>query len=247
MDEETRRDGEPETAGGDTSPVPVPAEAATADARAAVEALLYASGKPFPTEKLAEAAELPPDAVEEALRRIAGECEAPGRGVMLERVAGGVRLVSRPEFDYPVRRLLGIDGRSRLSMAALETLSIVAYRQPITAPEIADLRGVSSSSSLRTLLDRKLITTAGRKEVVGTPFLYKTTKEFLIHFGLPVLSDLPKPEELEALYGIDGPAASGPEQTELFPDPTGDGCGTEEIATGSPDGPVRSEEDSDGR
>ena len=108
------------------------------------------------------------------------------------------------------------DGRTKLSMAGLETLAIIAYRQPITAPEIAELRGVTSASSVRTLLDKKLITTAGRKPVVGTPFLYKTTKEFLVHFGLSDLSELPKPEELEALYGIE---AGGPDpaQTELFP------------------------------
>jgi segregation and condensation protein B len=145
------------------------------------------------------------------------EYAAGERGIRLDRVAGGVRIVSRPEFDEPVRRLLGMDGKTKLTMAALETLAIIAYRQPVTAPEIAELRGVSSASSIRTLLDRKLITTAGRKEVVGTPFLYKTTKEFLVHFGLGDLSELPKPEELEALYGIEtggGPDAS---QAELFP------------------------------
>ena len=100
-------------------------------------------------------------------------------------------------------------------MASLETLSIIAYRQPVTAPEIADLRGVNSASSLRTLLDRKLITTAGRKEVVGTPFLYRTTKEFLVHFGLDDVKDLPKPEDLDALYGGEVNTA----QSELFPEP----------------------------
>ncbi len=185
-------------------------------ARAVVEAMLYASGKPHAPERLAEAAELPVEAVLAALQAIERECEVAGRGVRLDRAAGGVRLVSRPEFDYPVRRLLGLDGRSRLSMAALETLAIVAYRQPITGPEIAELRGVNSSSSIRTLLDRKLITTAGRKEVVGTPFLYKTTKEFLLRFGLNALGELPKPEELEAVYGQEAPAPA-PAQTELFP------------------------------
>ena len=125
-------------------------------------------------------------------RRSRPPARRDGRGVRLDRVAGGVRLVTRPEYDYPVRRLLGLDGKTKLSMAALETLAIVAYRQPVTAPEIAELRSVNSSSSIRTLLDRKLITTAGRKEVVGTPFLYKTTKEFLVHFGLKGLADLPE-------------------------------------------------------
>ncbi len=224
-DEETPMTGETPDAGvaGEERPIeegPAPADPAL-EARAAVEALLYASGKPFPVEKLAEAAELSPEAVEEALATIAEECSLPGRGIRLDRVAGGVRLVSKPEFDFPVRRLLGIDGKTKLSMAALETLSIVAYRQPCTAPEIAELRGVSSSSSIRTLLDRKLLTTAGRKEVVGMPFLYKTTKEFLVHFGLSSLTDLPKPEELEALYGVEPHHPQEPAQVELFPEPEG--------------------------
>ena len=180
-----------------------------------MEALLFAASKPIPLDKLAEAAELPEAVVAEAVDALEAACAAPGRGVRLDRVAGGVRLVTRPEYDYPVRRLLGLDGRTKLSMAALETLAIVAYRQPVTGPEIAELRSVNSSSSIRTLLDRKLITTAGRKEVVGTPFLYKTTKEFLVHFGLKGLGDLPKPEELEAIYGLEAPKPD-PAQTELF-------------------------------
>jgi segregation and condensation protein B len=184
-----------------------------------VEALLFASGRPAAPEKLAEAAEVPLPEVEAALAEIARRCDAEARGVRLDRVAGGVRLVARGEFDGPIRRLLGMEGRTKLPMASLETLAIVAYRQPVTAPEIAELRGVNSASSLRTLLDRKLITTAGRKAVVGTPFLYKTTKEFLVHFGLSELGDLPKPEELEALYGIETAAGADPAQAELFPSP----------------------------
>lgn len=184
--------------------------------RPLVEALLFASSKPVPPEKIAEAAELPLEEVESALEEIERDCNARGRGVRLDRVAGGVRLVSRSEFDIPIRRLLGMDGKNKLSIASLETLAIIAYRQPVTAPEIAELRGVNSSSSIHTLLDRKLITTAGRKEVVGTPFLYKTTKDFLVHFGLNEISGLPKPEELEALYG----GESNTMQTELFPENT---------------------------
>ena len=182
-----------------------------------VEALLFASGKPVSAESLAEASELALPEVEAALAEIGRRCDAEGRGVRLDHVAGGWRFVARNEHDVPIRRLLGMDGRTKLSMASLETLAIVAYRQPITAPEIAELRGVNSASSLRTLLDRRLITTAGRKPVVGTPFLYKTTKEFLVHFGLSELGELPKPEELEALYGIETPAGPDPAQTELFP------------------------------
>ncbi|MDL2718149.1 MAG: SMC-Scp complex subunit ScpB [Acidobacteriota bacterium] len=181
---------------------------------ALLEALLFASGKPATVERLAEAAEITREEVESALDALEKACEAEGRGLRVDRVAGGARLVSRNEFDLPVRSLLGLEGKNKLSIASLEVLSIVAYRQPVTAPEIADLRGVNSASSLRTLLDKKLITTAGRKEVVGTPFLYKTTKEFLVHFGLTDLKDLPRPEDLDALYGVETNTA----QTELFPE-----------------------------
>ncbi len=122
-------------------------------------------------------------------------------------------------------------------MAALETLAIVAYRQPVTGPEVAELRGVNSSSSIRTLLDRKLITTAGRKEVVGTPFLYKTTKEFLVHFGLKGLTDLPKPEELEAIYGLEAPKPD-PAQVELFHVDEATGELEEAVAADGPPAPA---------
>ena len=173
-----------------------------------------ASASRATVERLAEAAEISREEVEAALEALEQACEADGRGVRLDRVAGGARLVSRNEFDLPVRNLLGLEGKNKLSMASLEVLSIVAYRQPVTAPEIAELRSVNSASSLRTLLDKKLITTAGRKEVVGTPFLYKTTREFLVHFGLTDLKDLPRPEDLDALYGVETNTA----QTELFPE-----------------------------
>ena len=204
--ENTEQAGKPEDEQDSEKPSAVPV----------VEALLYASGKPATAAQIAEAAELEEADVEAALAEIEASLAGGERGIRLDRVAGGVRLVSRPEFDYPVRRLLGLEGRTKLSMAALETLAIIAYRQPVTAPEVMELRGVNSSSSLRTLLDRKLITTAGRKEVVGTPFLYKTTREFLVHFGLNQLSALPKPEELEAIYGLEVPPAE-PAQVEMFP------------------------------
>jgi segregation and condensation protein B len=116
----------------------------------------------------------------------------------VESVAGGWRYVTRPEFDSLLRKFHEVTERSRLSLAALETLAIIAYRQPITMPEIQEIRGVNSSSVLTTLLEKKLVTTAGRKPVVGTPFLYRTTRDFLVRFGLNELDDLPKPEELDA-------------------------------------------------
>jgi len=171
----------------------------------ALEALLFSSGKPIPVESFAEMLGAAAADVEEALRGMAERTNAEGRGIRLEAVGGGWRFVTRPEFDGLLRKYFEISERSRLSLAALETLAIIAYRQPITAPEISELRGVNSSAVLKTLFDKRLITTAGKKPVVGTPFLYKTTKEFLIRFGLNDLAELPKPEEIdEDLAGASG-------------------------------------------
>ncbi len=187
---------------------------------AVVEAILFVANDPVPRDKLlevfaekerAEAAEAL-DAVVERYR------EADARGVVIDEVAGGLRLVSRPDLHGYLRRFFEVTGTNKLSMPALESLSIVAYRQPVTAPEIQELRGVSSSGVLKTLLERRLIRIAGRKEVVGKPFLYATTREFLQHFGLKSLKELPPLEQFEELFG--GDATSEPEEPEaLEPDP----------------------------
>ena len=164
--------------------------------RAGVEALLFSSPRPIPEKEIAEALEATREAVSEALESLRQEAEVPQRGVRLELVAGGWRYVTRPEFDSMLRKYHEIAERSRLSLAALETLSIIAYRQPITLPEIQEIRGVNSAGVVNTLFEKRLITTAGRRPVVGTPFLYRTTPEFLVRFGLKELEELPKPEEL---------------------------------------------------
>jgi segregation and condensation protein B len=164
--------------------------------RPAVEALLFSSSRPVREVEIAEAVEASPEAVAEALASLAQEADVPARGIRLERVAAGWRFVTRPEFDSLLRRFHEVTERSRLSLAALETLAIIAYRQPITLPEIQEIRGVNSSSVLTTLLEKKLVTTAGRKSVVGTPFLYRTTRDFLVRFGLDEIEDLPQPDEL---------------------------------------------------
>jgi segregation and condensation protein B len=174
-----------------------PRESSVKRIRPAVEALLFSSSRPVRETELAEALEAEPAAVNAALASLAEEADVPLRGVRLEKVAGGWRYVTRPEFDSLLRKYHEVTERSRLSLAALETLAIIAYRQPITLPEIQEIRGVNSSSVLTTLLEKKLVTTAGRKAVVGTPFLYRTTREFLVRFGLNELEDLPKPEELD--------------------------------------------------
>jgi len=176
---------------------PRPRESSVRRIRPQLEALLFSSARPIRAAELAEVLEATPEAVAAALAQLAEEADTPLRGIRLESVAGGWRYVTRPEFDSLLRKYHEVTERSRLSLAALETLAIVAYRQPITLPEIQEIRGVNSSSVLTTLLEKKLVTTAGRKPVVGTPFLYRTTRDFLVRFGLNELDDLPKPEELD--------------------------------------------------
>jgi segregation and condensation protein B len=176
---------------------------------AALEAILFVSSEPVPRTKLLEMfeeaeREQAAEALEAVLARYGGE---EGRGVMVEDVGGGVRLATRPEAVGWLRRFFDVAGGTKLSMAALETLAIIAYRQPITGPEIQELRGVNSSGVIKTLLERHMIRIAGRKEVVGKPFLYGTTKEFLVHFGLNSLKDLPPLEEFEETFGSGDAAA----------------------------------------
>ena len=176
---------------------------------AAIEAVLFVSGAPVARERLLELfdEEERPAAVE-ALEAVLGRFGGSASGLQVDEAAGGIRLVTRPELHGWLRRFFESGGSNKLSMAALETLAIVAYRQPVTAPEIQELRGVSPSGVLKTLLERRLVRIAGRKEVVGKPFLYATTKEFLVHFGLASLDDLPPLEELEEIFGEDGAPGS---------------------------------------
>ena len=189
-----------------------------AEMEAAVEAILFVSNDPVPRARLLEVfgeaqAEAAARALEAVLERYR---QREGCGVMVDEVAGGVRLVTRPDLHTYLRRFYEASGSNRLSMPALETLAIVAYRQPVTAPEIAELRGVGSTGVLKTLLERRLIRVAGRKEVVGKPFLYATTRDFLMSFGLRSLKELPPLEQFEEMFGGDpeATAGGGPEDLE---------------------------------
>lgn len=191
---------------------------------AAVEAVLFVSSEPVPRSRLLEMfdeedREAAARAVEEVLARYAA---AADRGVQVEEVAGGVRLITRPEMNGWLRRFFEVTGSNKLSMAALETLAIIAYRQPMTGPEIQELRGVNPSGVLKTLLDRHLIRIAGRKEVVGRPFLYCTTREFLVHFGLKSLKDLPPLEEFEDAFDESSGEGEPPPEPGLGTPPGGD-------------------------
>jgi segregation and condensation protein B len=178
---------------------------------AVLEAILFVSSEPVPRTRLLELfGEEEAAEAGEALAAVLGRYRSePERGIMVEDVAGGVRLVTRPELVGWLRRFFDVSGGSKLSMAALETLAIVAYRQPITGPEIQELRSVSPSGVLKTLLEKRLVRISGRKEVVGKPFLYATTKEFLVHFGLNSLKDLPPLEEFEEVFGGERGAEGG--------------------------------------
>lgn len=169
---------------------------------AAVEAIVFAAAEPVPLREIAQAlGAVEEQDVERALSSLAEEYERRGSGLRVERVAGGLRLATRSEVGSWVRHFFRQRNRTRLSVAALETLAIVAYRQPITAPEIQAIRGVDSSASLKNLLEKKLVRILGRKKVVGNPILYGTSRNFLVHFGLDALKDLPPIEDFNEMLG----------------------------------------------
>jgi segregation and condensation protein B len=179
--------------------------------QAIVEALVFAAEEPLTIDDLAD---LFPgagrDGLQVALDAVTRACEADERGLMVQRVAGGYRLVTKSDVGEWVRALFRSRNRRRLSGQALETLAIIAYRQPITTPEIQVIRGTDPSSVLDALLEKKLVRILGRKKVVGKPFLYGTTPEFLAHFGLNTLQDLPDISEFAALGSGAERTASGP-------------------------------------
>jgi segregation and condensation protein B len=189
--------------------------------RAVVEALIFASPEPVTVKTLVKLlGSEPKEDVVAALEEVRKDYDRPG-GLQLVEVAGGFQIVTRPELHEWVRRLFHERTTTKLSVASLETLAVVAYKQPITAPEIAEIRGVNTAGVLGTLVERKLVKIVGRKQVVGRPFLYGTTREFLTRFGLNDLSDLPKVEDMSELLGFDLPSSvSEPEpQTALPFDP----------------------------
>ena len=171
-----------------------------------IEALIFASPDPVSLKVLVKTIDSePPEHVEEALASICREWKARSGGLQLVEVAGGYQIVTKPEFHEWVRRLFHEHSKQRLSIPALETLAVVAYRQPVTGPEIADIRGVNTSGVLGTLVERRLVKVVGRRAVIGRPFLYATTREFLDRFGLSDLEDLPKVEDMADALGMDVP------------------------------------------
>jgi segregation and condensation protein B len=168
--------------------------------KAALEAIIYAADEPATIEQLAKALGEEKLVVQASLDELVGSYGSEDRGIEIRAVAGGYKLYTKPQQHDVVRRFIkSLRPPLRLTMPALETLAVIAYKQPVTSPEISEIRGVNTSGVINTLLDKRLITTAGRKEVIGRPILYKTSKEFLMRFGLSDLEELPSLKEFEAL------------------------------------------------
>ena len=176
-----------------------------AELKAILEALIFASPDPMTPKAMCKLLDTEPNEdVIAALAELKHDYERPG-GLQLVEVAGGYQIVTRSDLHEWVRRLFHERTTQKLTVQALETLAVIAYRQPITAAEITDVRGVNTSGVLNTLLERHLIKIVGRKPVVGRPFLYATTKDFLIRFGLNDLTDLPRVEDMAEALGLEAP------------------------------------------
>ncbi|MDZ7372531.1 MAG: SMC-Scp complex subunit ScpB [candidate division KSB1 bacterium] len=165
-----------------------------------VEAIIFASDEPVSVQRIVQLIEgSTAKRVQEAIDSLNREYAVTGRSFFLAKLAGGYQMVTRPEYGPWVRRVLKASSRPRLSRAALETLAIIAFKQPVSRVEIDFIRGVNSDGVLKSLLERNLITVAGRADTVGRPLLYKTTQEFLRYFGLNSLDELPRPKEIDEL------------------------------------------------
>ena len=166
---------------------------------ALVEALIFVSEEPIGTKLLADILGEEKGAIQAAVEQLSAEYVERSSGLQIREIAGGYQIATRPEFHEEIRAFLKTRPSAKLSLASLETLAVIAYKQPVTVPEILDIRGVQSATSIKTLLDKRLIVAKGRKEAVGRPMQYGTSKEFLLQFGLKDLSELPSIEDFEAL------------------------------------------------
>jgi segregation and condensation protein B len=201
-------------------------EAASPDTalRAIVEAAVYVADEPLTAQQIAQAAGAPLDKVQRILEELTAEYQKPEHGLCIREIAGGYHMATKAEHHDAIRSFVkNLKPPLKLSLAALETLAVIAYKQPVTAPEIMEIRGVQGAGVLKTLLDRKLVAAAGRKNVVGKPILYKTTKEFLVQFGLKDLSELPTLKEFEEIGRMalteEGEAEAPPPEAQAEPAP----------------------------
>lgn len=172
--------------------------------RPILECLVFLSQEPLTLDKISAVLEgVPEEDIRRALESLAASCASPDRGLHLLHTGGGWLFATKPEYDAWARKHLQIERKTKLTSASLETLSIVAYHQPITQSEISAIRGVDSTGSLKTLLEKKLIKIIGHKKAPGNPLIYRTSDRFLQYFGLNSLDDLPKEEEIAKLLQED--------------------------------------------
>ena len=169
--------------------------------RSITEALIFVADEPVSARLIADVIKVDRDSVEKAISALVTKYDEGNGGLQLREIAGGWQIATRAEFHEHVRAYLKSKPSAKLSLASLETLAVIAYKQPVTVPEILEIRGVQSPSAIKTLLDKRLIVAKGRKETVGRPMMYGTSKEFLIQFGLKDLSELPSIEDFQDLAG----------------------------------------------
>jgi segregation and condensation protein B len=209
LNEEASRELEAMVAAAETTPVEMPdaseegsyAVQNDAERIAIIEALIFVSEEPLSSKIVADVLREDRAVVEKAIASLAQEFNGRNGGLQLREVAGGWQFATRPEYHEHVRAFLKSRPSAKLSIASLETLAVIAYKQPVTVPEILEIRGVQSPSSIKTLLDKKLIVAKGRKDTVGRPMMYGTSKEFLLQFGLKDLGELPSVEDFHDLAG----------------------------------------------
>jgi len=180
---------------------PLSAPQSQSERAAVIEALIFVSDEPLSVKMIADVLKEDKQVISETVAALADEFNGRNGGLQLREVAGGWQFATRPEYHEHVRAFLKTRPSAKLTIASLETLAVIAYRQPVTVPEILEIRGVQSPSAIKTLLDKKLIVAKGRKETVGRPMMYGTSKEFLLQFGLKDLSELPSVEDFHDLSG----------------------------------------------
>lgn len=176
-------------------------EISSIELKAIIESLIFVADEPIGAKAIADIVDVDREAVEAAIQDLVEDYQARPGGLQLREIAGGWQIATRPEHHEHIRAYLKSKPSAKLSLASLETLAVIAYRQPVTVPEILEIRGVQSPSAIKTLLEKRLIVARGRKETVGRPMMYGTSKEFLIQFGLKDLSELPSMEDFQDLAG----------------------------------------------
>ncbi len=191
--------------------------------KSAIEAIIYVADEPATVDQIARALGAPKDEVRAAIEELVASYQGDERGIEIRKVAGGHKFYTKPQHHDALRRFIkSLRPPLRLTMPALETLAVIAYKQPVTLPEIQEIRGVNCSGVVQTLLEKRLVTTAGRKKVIGRPILYRTSKDFLLRFGLSDVDELPSLKEFEQLAQAALGADSGIAATEPEGEPSAD-------------------------